>query len=202
MLLAGAVAQAAGVHEGCRATAVEIERVGGAQREQRLGKLAECHPGVVARASVAGHRQRVLTRDGQGGARIAPVGDVGIELMGGGGETLAVLAVGVGSPALRNQQRPRLQQITGGVIFKLITPGDPRAARLGMDACPDSTPGGVEGHRRRGCAIHPDLPERHARRAQEESAYDGVANVVVAAQRTTVAGCSSTATRGLTIRRS
>ncbi len=181
MLLAGPVAQASAVHEGRRAAAVEVQRVGGAQREQRPGELAERHSGVVARASVARDRQHAVTRDRERGPWKAPVRDVGIKLMGRGGEPLPVLSVNVGGAALRNQQRARLQKVTGGVVGELVARADPQASRLGVDARSHVAPWRVEGHGRLHRAAHPDMPERHALRSQEEPADHGVAHAVVAA---------------------
>ena len=64
-------------------------------------------------ASVAGDREQPLVGDPKRGARIAPLRDIGVELVRCGGEPLAVLSVGDRPPAVDHEPRPRLQQVPG-----------------------------------------------------------------------------------------
>src|SRR3954453_13725489 len=74
-----------------RAAPVEVHRVAAAEREHEVGELLERQPGVDARAAaVARDEVEVPVGDADRGARMAAVGDVGVELTGGGGEALVV----------------------------------------------------------------------------------------------------------------
>jgi hypothetical protein len=66
----------------CRgATAVEVERIRGAQFDHKISKLAERETGVEAAASaITDHHQQIPVRQPEGGTRIAPLRDVGIKL--------------------------------------------------------------------------------------------------------------------------
>ncbi len=88
VLLARVVAQLAGVHERGRAAAVEVDRRLGAELDHRSGQLPERQPGVALGAPVAGHGERAMAADPQGGARVAAGRDVGVELVSSGGEAL------------------------------------------------------------------------------------------------------------------
>jgi hypothetical protein len=95
------------VDERGRAAAVQVDAVLRAEPDEDVGKLRQRKPVIDPRAAaVAGDRDDVLGRDAEGGAWIAPVGDVGVELAGARGETLAVrLAVGSAGASPRSTSR-------------------------------------------------------------------------------------------------
>ena len=81
-----------------------------AERDQRLGQLAHREAGLVVGAAVAGDgEQPVAPRDAERGARVAAVGDVGVELAPAGREALGVAGADDAPP--RDQQRAGLQQV-------------------------------------------------------------------------------------------
>ena len=78
-----------------------------------------------ARAPVASDREQPLAKDCERGSWIAPLGDVGIELVCGGGEPLRVLPIADRGQTVAHQQRTGLQQITGGFAAELVASHDP-----------------------------------------------------------------------------
>jgi hypothetical protein len=93
--LAGRVAQPAVADERGRAAAVEVERLGRAEGDERLGELLQGEAGVVVAAAVGGDgEQAAAARDRECRARVAAGGDVGVELPGAGGEALGVAVRG------------------------------------------------------------------------------------------------------------
>src|SRR5215211_6266152 len=71
MFLAGTVAEATVVHQRRRAAAVEVNRLRGAARDQRIGELGERHAGVPARTAVASDREQPVTREREGRPRVS-----------------------------------------------------------------------------------------------------------------------------------
>src|SRR2546423_14599790 len=90
MLLTGAVAQAPVVHQRGGAAAIQVEPVGRAEADKRVGQLDKSHTGISASAPVTGHRQQPITRERERSARIAPDRDVGVELVGTGRKSFRV----------------------------------------------------------------------------------------------------------------
>jgi hypothetical protein len=74
-------------------TAVEVDRALGPELDHHLGELDHRQASVDVRATtVAGDRHDRLLRDPECGARVATLGDVGVELPCPGREALAILS--------------------------------------------------------------------------------------------------------------
>ena len=100
------------MHERGRAAAVEVDRALGAELDHHLGQLEHREPGVDAGAApVAGDGDHVAGADPQRRARMAAVGDVGVELPRAAREALAVVAGVERDRAAGDQQRPGLHEV-------------------------------------------------------------------------------------------
>jgi hypothetical protein len=87
------------VNQGRRAAAVQVDPLTGAEGDQQLGELGELEAAVEAQApTVAADGQQLAAADPEPAARVAPDGDVGVELSRGGGEALAVFTVDERAP--------------------------------------------------------------------------------------------------------
>ena len=82
-----------------------------AERDHQPGELEQRQPGVVARAPVAGDRDDPARREAERRARVAPLGRIGIELVGRGAEALLIGVGVIGDGAVGDEQRPGLQQV-------------------------------------------------------------------------------------------
>lgn len=96
-------------HERRRPASADVDR--GAELEHQARELGQRQAGVVARAPVAGDREDQAAADAERSARVAPAGDVGVELTLPCGEPLRVAAGTNDAAAARDEQRPRLEQV-------------------------------------------------------------------------------------------
>ena len=95
-----------------RAAAVQVDRALRAELDHQLGELVHREPAVDGRASpVAGDGDERVPRDTERGARVPSVRDVRVELPGAGREALAIVSGVEGDRAVRDEQRPGLQQV-------------------------------------------------------------------------------------------
>jgi hypothetical protein len=95
------------VDERGRAAAVEVDRALGAKLDHHLRELEHGEPAVDVRApAVAGDCDERLPRHPEGGARVATVGDVRVELRGARGEALPVFAGVEDDLPAGDEQRP------------------------------------------------------------------------------------------------
>ena len=78
---------------------------------ERLGQLVEREARLVVGAAVAGDREEPVAGDRERGARVAPVGDVGVELVGGGAEALASSSRSKATRPSLHEQRAGLEQV-------------------------------------------------------------------------------------------
>src|SRR4051812_27225104 len=84
-----AVEQVAAMHERRRPAAVEVDRLPRAERDHQPRQLPELEPGVHARpAAVAADSDQLVIADTECAPRVAPYGDVGVELPGSRREPL------------------------------------------------------------------------------------------------------------------
>ena len=103
------------VDERRRAAAVEVDRALGAELDHHLGQLAHREPVVDARASpVARDRDSDAVRDPEGGARVAAVRDVRVELPRAGGEPLEVALASKTTGPSRTSSGPACTRSPGG----------------------------------------------------------------------------------------
>ena len=79
-------------------------------------------------APVGDHREQLLRLSAERAARMAPVGDVGVELVRAGREPLVVVPSATAT-AVADEQRAGLEQVARGVARKLVAPGDAHAGR-------------------------------------------------------------------------
>ena len=148
MGLARLVAQPPAADERGRAAAVEVQRLDGAERDERLGQLAQREAGLVVGPAVAGDgEQPPVAREPERGARVAPGGDVGVELAGARREALRVARH---DAAAVDEQRPGLEQVAGGRGRQRVAPVDRHARARDVHAGPHGAPRRVEGDARRG----------------------------------------------------
>ena len=117
---------------------------------------------------------RSVVVDPQGGARMAAVGDVRVELAAAGGEALAIVAGGGGREAPADQEGPRLEQVPGRNGRQVGPPGELDALAVDGHARPHRVPGRLEGRGRAPGAADPELAERGPHRRDEEPAHEGV----------------------------
>src|SRR5438477_9086712 len=110
----GVVEEVASVDQCGRAAAVEVDRVAGAEAGGEFGELGEGEARVDAgAAAVADERDQLFVGGGEGGAWVAASGDVGVELVGAGDESLGIVEVAERC-AVADEQRAGLQQVAGG----------------------------------------------------------------------------------------
>ena len=164
-----------------RAAAVQVHRHAAAELAHHAGELEHRQPGVgPAAAAVADEHDQVLLGDPDRGARVAAVGDVGVELRGPGGEALAIGAV-ERDLAVRDEQRAGLEQVA-------LRPLGQRAARRDLEPAVGRVQrraqvavGADERRPRDVLAGAPDVAQRPERVAQVEAADDRLADVVLVA---------------------
>src|ERR1700676_1110699 len=86
------VAEATGADERGRTPAVKVQRLACAKAGHRLRELVQCESCLVVRAAFASERDQALSVRSERCPRMTPVGDVGVELVGGGRKPLFVTA--------------------------------------------------------------------------------------------------------------
>ena len=94
--------------------------------------------------------------------------------MRSGGEALGVVAIADDAPPVRNEQRPRLQEIARRLGLEPVAAGDRRLAVEEVQARAGAVPRGRERLGRPRRPVDADLAERGAVRPDEEPADDGV----------------------------
>ena len=124
----------------------------------------------MPRAAVADHRDDAPVGETQRRPRVAAVGRVRVELVGGRTEPLGVRVRVVGDLAAGQQQRPGLQQVAARRGRELVPALDPRPAALNVQAGADGVPRGVERHVLARDAVGAHLTERDPVRSREEPA--------------------------------
>lgn len=174
-----AVQQVAPVHQGRRATAVQVDRVRGAERDQQAGKLSEVEAGVDAGAApVAADREQLIVVDTESAARMALGRDVGVELPSACREALAIVVVD-DHAATGNQPRARLDQVPGR-SHRDLPAGRKNQVAIRLDVHAAACRPEWRGDRlvRDQAAIDSHLPERPPRIANEEAGDNRLGSVV------------------------
>ena len=169
----GAIQEVHAVHERGGSATIEVDRLLGPARDQQPRELRELEAAVdPGAASVAADRQELRLAETQRAARVATDRYVGVELGRTRGETLPILAVHQGAPA-GHEQRPRLNQVAGGVVGHLL-------ARRDADLTVDDDAPALRPPRRAGGLVRHDLPayahfaKRAVGVAQEKARDDGL----------------------------
>ena len=142
----------------------------------RRGELGERQARVAPRAAVAGEGDDPVVRHADRRARVAPLGDVGVELPGARAEALGVPFPVEHDPPAVDEHGARLEQVTAGDGRELVAPGDPRDAAVDVQAAAHGIPRLREGHVPARDAVGPHLAQCHPVRPCEEAADDRVAD--------------------------
>ena len=159
---ARAVAQAAAADQRGRAAAVEVQRRRApSARSARPALRASCRRRGAA--AVAGDREQPAVGEAERGARVAAVGDVGVELGLAGAEALAIVrARKTGTPS-RTSSGPACRRSPRGCGGQLVARGDRRDAAAHVHARAHVGPGSVERDVAAGDAARADLAQRRSR---------------------------------------
>ena len=113
-------------------------------------------------------------RQPERGARVAALGDVGVELRLAGGEALGVERALEARRAFADEQRTGLEQVAARLRGQLVALADRHAAAVDADARAHVAPRAGERHVPAGDPVRAQLTQRHAARADEESAHQRV----------------------------
>ena len=140
-------------------------------------------PGVAPRAPVADDRDDAARGEPERGARVAAVGDVGVELRLPGREALRVEPALEAGLALAHEQRAGLEQVAARLRGQLVAPREADLAALDVHARAHRRPRRGERHVAAGHAARPQLAQRHAAGADEEAAHHRVGDAAGGAPR-------------------
>jgi hypothetical protein len=117
-----------------------------AESGHQARELDQREPRVAARAAVAGERDDAAVGEPERGARMAPVGRIGVELVGRSAEALGVGLRVVGDVAVGDEQRAGLQQVAARLGVEVVAARDPGDAALNVHTRADRVPRRVERH--------------------------------------------------------
>ncbi len=152
-------------------------------RDHQARELEQREPGVEPGAPVDGDGHHAALGEPERGARVAALGDVGVELVRRGAEALRVGRGVVRHLAAGDEQRAGLEHVAAGGGVQLVAAGDPRGAALHVHARAHGVPGRREGDVVADHAVRAHLPERQPVGAPEEPAHERLAYVVAGAPR-------------------
>ncbi len=168
----GSVEEMAAVDERGGAATVEVDGLTGAEVGHQLGELGERESGVDAGPSaVTGECDQLVSGGTESGSWVAAEGDVRVELVGAGGESLWVVQVAE-EGSLADEHWPGLQQVAGWAWRQLGTRADVDRPLVDVDRRPRSSVRVENRLRLDPAAADPQLAQRRPVRADEEAADD------------------------------
>ena len=154
-----------------------------AESGHQARELDEREPRVAARAAVAGERDDAAVDEPERGPRMAPVGRIGVELVGRSAEALGVGLRVVGDVAVDDEQRAGLQQVAARLGVEVVAARDPGDAALNVHARANRVPRRVERHVLADHAVRAHLAQWRSLGPGEEAADQRLSDAAAGAPR-------------------
>ena len=151
---------------------VQVDGLTGAEVGHELGELGERESDVDAGpAAVTDECDQLVIGGTECSSWVAAGGDVRVELVGAGDESLRIVQLAEGR-SVPNEHWPGLEQVAGWARRELGTGADVDLPLVDVDRCPRSSVWIENGLRLDPAAADPQLAQRRPVRADEEAADD------------------------------